>query len=897
MPAPGAWLCLPSHGSPPHGLGPLTSLFVSRLDFSASSLGGATLVVRNRAGTQLGTRKHLFLGPDQEEGKPRNSAEAQAPNRTCWSREPSRMPASPHNLSVVGKLRNMSVDECFQSRNTVLQGQPFGGVPTVLFLNIILSLIILVVYSFLRKAAWDYGRLALLIHNDSLTSLIYGEQSEKTSPSEMSLEMERRDKGFCSWFINSVTMRDEDLVSKCGDDARIYITFQYHLIIFMLVVCIPSLGIVLPINYTGNVLDWNSHFGRTTIVNVSTESKLLWLHSLLSFLYFITNFIFMTHHAMGFAPKKSHKVTRTLMITYVPTDIEDPEIIIKHFHEAYPGCIVTRVHFCYDVKNLIDLDDQRRHAMRGRLFYAAKAKKTGKVMIRIHPCSRLCFCKCCICFKEVDAEQYYSELEEQLTDEFNAELNRVPLKRLDLIFVTFQDSRMAQRVKEDYKYLLCGVPPQQSSVTTIVKSYNWRVSVAPHPKDIIWKHLSVRRFFWWARFISINTFLFFLFFFLTTPAIIINTIDMYNVTRPIENLQSPIVTQFFPSVLLWAFTVILPLIVYFSAFLEAHWTRSNQNLIIAHKCYIFLVFMVVILPSMGLTSLDVFLRWLFDIYYLEQASIRFQCVFLPDNGAFFVNYVVTAALLGTSMDLLRPGALFWYCIRLFFSRSEPERAHIRKDHATDFQYGREYAWMMNVFSVVMAYSITCPIIVPFGLLYLAMKHVTDRYNMYYSYVPTKLNAQIHIAAISQAIFAPLLGLFWMLFFSVLRLGSLHPITVFSLTNLLISIVLAFVGIFMGKFWMAPEYKPEEDEIRTVFDLEPSSTSSTPTSLLYVATVLQEPELNLTPASSPARHTYGTMSSQQPEEDEEESGLRGFAREPDSAQFQEGLELEGQSQYH
>lgn len=38
---------------------------------------------------------------------------------------------------------------------------------------------------------------------------------------------------------------------------------------------------------------------------------------------------------------------------------------------------------------------------------------------------------------------------------------------------------------------------------------------------------------------SINTFLFFLFFFLTTPAIIINTIDMYNVTRPIEKLQVP----------------------------------------------------------------------------------------------------------------------------------------------------------------------------------------------------------------------------------------------------------------------------------------------------------------------------------------------------------------------
>lgn len=59
---------------------------------------------------------------------------------------------------------------------------------------------------------------------------------------------------------------------------------------------------------------------------------------------------------------------------------------------------------------------------------------------------------------------------------------------------------------------------------------------------------------------------------------------------------------------------------------------------------------------------------------------------------------------------------------------------------------------------------------PAGLLYLCMKHITDRYNMYYSYAPTKLNEQIHMAAVYQAIFAPLLGLFWMLFFSILRLG-------------------------------------------------------------------------------------------------------------------------------
>jgi hypothetical protein len=55
-----------------------------------------------------------------------------------------------------------------------------------------------------------------------------------------------------------------------------------------------------------------------------------------------------------------------------------------------------------------------------------------------------------------------------------------------------------------------------------------------------------------------------------------------------------------------------------------------------------------------------------------------RCVFLPDNGAFFINYVITAALLGTGMELMRLGSLCTYCTRLFLSKSEPERVHIRK---------------------------------------------------------------------------------------------------------------------------------------------------------------------------------------------------------------------------
>lgn len=37
-----------------------------------------------------------------------------------------------------------------------------------------------------------------------------------------------------------------------------------------------------------------------------------------------------------------------------------------------------------------------------------------------------------------------------------------------------------------------------------------------------------------------------------------------------------------------------------------------------------------------------------------------------------------------------------------------------QNQAYEFEFGAMYAWMLCVFTVVMAYSITCPIIVPFG---------------------------------------------------------------------------------------------------------------------------------------------------------------------------------------
>ncbi|KAK7901422.1 hypothetical protein WMY93_018191 [Mugilogobius chulae] len=510
-----------------------------------------------------------------------------------------------------------SKDYCYSARirSTVLQGLPFGGVPTVLALDFMCFLVLLVVFSFLRKVAWDYGRLALVTDADRridqqrysrLDDREYVASSVTPEPIERyerltsvssSVDIDQRDTGFCSWLTAIFRIKDDEIRDKCGEDAVYYLSFQRHIIGLLVVIGVLSVGIVLPVNFSGNLLENNAYsFGRTTIANLNADNQLLWLHTIFAFLYLLLTVYSMRRHTSKMHYKEDDLVKRTLFVNGISKYAEEWDIK-QHFEQAYENCSVLEARICYNVARLMSLNTER-----------------------ILKDFNACKCHGCYCRRE----------------------------------------------------------PKSSNFSSKLHTHNWIVTYAPHPQNVYWEHLSTGGFYWWGRCFIINCILFLLLFFLTTPAIIITTMDKFNVTKPVEYLNNPIITQFFPTLLLWSFSALLPTIVYYSAFFEAHWTRSGENRTTMHKCYTFLIFMVLLLPSLGLSSLDVFFRWLFDKRFLADASVRFECVFLPDNGAFFVNYVIASAFIGNAMDLLRIPGLLMYMIRLCLARSAAERRNVKR---------------------------------------------------------------------------------------------------------------------------------------------------------------------------------------------------------------------------
>ena len=124
-----------------------------------------------------------------------------------------------------------------------------------------------------------------------------------------------------------------------------------------------------------------------------------------------------------------------------------------------------------------------------------------------------------------------------------------------------------------------------------------------------------------------------------------------------------------------------------------------------------------------------------QIEWLSMSGCR--CIFLPRNGAFFVNYVITSAFIGNALTLIRFPELTMYVLRMLATRSAYEMSAVRRVRQLwqamssksntsnlnlfwfqsvlwEFQFGQEYAWMLCNFTVVMAYSILSPLVTVFG---------------------------------------------------------------------------------------------------------------------------------------------------------------------------------------
>ncbi|PSN32304.1 CSC1-like protein 2 [Blattella germanica] len=658
-------------------------------------------------------------------------------------------------------------DQCVyynKSTNKIITSA-YEGIPENLLLNFLGWMILILLFAILRKRAWNYGRIALVQKTEEKwTQLFYGTMDEVVGASEVdsvtSLDSSiHMDRGFCSWLAAIFRIKDENILLKCGPDAVQYLSFQRHIIVYMLIMMFVSLTIVLPINFQGELQGDERTFGHTTLSNLDPNSPYLWTHVTLAILFLPLGIVIMRRFSVTIKfDEQETNVSRTLMITKIPSKNCDSADLHRHFREK---------------------------VYQAKLYCENYLKSTGmRLDMRPYACGNVCGCCDLFGCPTVDAIEYYAEEEARLRSQVDTERADALKKPVGIAFITLVSVEAAQKVYDDHKpSCKCSNNPPSSSVSRQLEPHNWQVKFAPSPKDIYWENLSIPSNYWYIKAVLVNFFLFLVLFFLTTPAIVVNFLDTMKVENELEKM-SPVLSEFLPTLLLWTVAALLPVLVSYSDQWLSHWTRSEQNHSIMQKTFFFLLFMVLILPSLGLTSAQAFVDW---TIHARNQTYRWECLFLPDKGAFFVNYVTTSAFIGTALELIRFPELFVYTVRLCLARSKAETASVRKAILWEFPFGVQYAWMLLIFAMTTMYSLSCPLITPFGLLYMVLKHFVDRYNIYFAYGPSKISSRIHASAINIVIASITLQQLSFTSLSILRRG-LNGISIYSLVGFCVTLV-------------------------------------------------------------------------------------------------------------
>ena len=176
-------------------------------------------------------------------------------------------------------------------------------------------------------------------------------------------------------------------------------------------------------------------------------------------------------------------------------------------------------------------------------------EKTNKrpMMHPFHFGSFVELCCCCLsepCFKNnknrrTDAIDFYTKNESDLKQKIIEARHESFKKPLGILFVTFQNQKMAADFLKDYKFGILGrflmkcfhehanTPtscylchfPKTSGISGELKASKWTVKYAPAPSNIKWENISRLSSMWYFRIILINLLLTIVMIFFTTPAI------------------------------------------------------------------------------------------------------------------------------------------------------------------------------------------------------------------------------------------------------------------------------------------------------------------------------------------------------------------------------------------
>jgi hypothetical protein len=249
----------------------------------------------------------------------------------------------------------------------------------------------------------------------------------------------------------------------------------------------------------------------------------------------------------------------------------------------------------------------------------------------------------------------------------------------------------------------------------------WKIQWAPPPDDIVWKQLrsnTCHRYLRWSLLSSVTFFVTLLLVFPVTISsqvyrIADNLFETVNINT--SGIFFTVYTKYLPTVLALIVNAgIIPTMIELQSDLEGHFRRSDVSSGCLRKQLFFLFAAVVIIPALSIGAIEnfieVILRYITPGEILEAVGREA----LTTSAPYFLRYLLQAGLLATAVAML----LWQKRLVGFFTCGKLE---------WEFPFEYHYAMCCCLFSVTLFQGTFYPALLPFGFLFLVMKHFVDKF--------------------------------------------------------------------------------------------------------------------------------------------------------------------------
>ena len=255
--------------------------------------------------------------------------------------------------------------------------------------------------------------------------------------------------------------------------------------------------------------------------------------------------------------------------------------------------------------------------------------------------------------------QYYTEKVARLQKEVERLTEESFRSPLGIAFVTFDHIKSSKTVFDDHKssYLSCfKSTPQQSSLSDELKPEKWNVSFASEPSDIMWTNLKEKQLSHHLRIALIYIALIWIGFFFTTPEFLAHEINHW-IKLFIRHHEGSLpgaswLLNNLPTVILMIFATLMPSGLAMSVRCIGHDYKTTESYVVLRDTFWYLWLVVLVFPTLGLTTVENILIQFIDNHG-KRVNVEWECFFNPDISAFYVDYVISAALVGTGVELVR----------------------------------------------------------------------------------------------------------------------------------------------------------------------------------------------------------------------------------------------------